>query len=388
MNKTETKLFLDVLAEIPDHRHGNAIRHRLNEIMIIALLGILCNANTLTGLERFGKTHEEELRRIMELPNGIPSHDTFGDVLGRLDYTAVESIFRKWVKEMKGEADIKNIAIDGKTVRRSESAIHKAAHIVTAYSSDLQLILGQVLTEEKSNEITAIPELLDTLEIKGSTVTIDAMGTQTAIAEKITERGGEYILALKENQPTLLEDARLYFEQDYLSASVEALKGQGRYAQTTDKGHGRTEKRECWLIDADISGLRRSEVWRKLKGIAVIRSTRTINGQQSTAEKPTVAYRYYIYSHEDMTADKFLNLQRQHWAIENNLHWSLDVIFREDSTHARAEHIALVLNMFRKLVLQLLKHDTTLSASLNGKREICAWRFDLALNLLKNASVS
>ena len=250
------------------------------------------------------------------------------------------------------------------------------------------MILGQVLTEEKSNEITAIPELLDTLEIKGSTVTIDAMGTQTAIAEKITERGGEYILALKENQPTLLEDARLYFEQDYLSASVEALKGQGRYAQTTDKGHGRTEKRECWLIDADISGLRRSEVWRKLKGIAVIRSTRTINGQQSTAEKPAVAYRYYIYSHEDMTADKFLNLQRQHWAIENNLHWSLDVIFREDSTHARAEHIALVLNMFRKLVLQLLKHDTTLSASLNGKREICAWRFDLALNLLKNASVS
>ena len=185
MNKTETKLFTDMLTEIPDCRKGNAIRHKLDEILTIAILAILCNANTLTGIERFGKTHEKELREILELPEGIPSHDTFGDVLARLDYGTVEKVFRKWLAGIKGGLMPKSIAIDGKTVRRSGNALHKAAHIVTAYASDLELVLGLVLTDEKSNEITAIPELLDTLDIADSTITIDAMGTQTAIAGKI-----------------------------------------------------------------------------------------------------------------------------------------------------------------------------------------------------------
>ena len=379
MNKTETKLFLDILAEIPDHRQGNAVRHNLSEILTITILGILCNANTLTGLERFGKTHEEALRKFMELPYGIPSHDTFGDVLGRLDYTAIDRLFSKWLTGMRDGQRAKSIAIDGKTVRRSGNALHQAAHIVTAYATDLQLVLGQVLTDEKSNEITAIPELLDTLDIAGGTVTIDAMGTQTAIAEKIVERGADYILALKENQPTLLEDARLYFQEDF----KEAPRTEECYAQTIDKGHGRIEKRECWLMKDHLSNLRRSEAWTKLSGIAVIRSTRTPVGGE-----PSVAYRYYLYSHKSMTAKEFLRLQRHHWAIENNLHWVLDATFREDSTHARVEHIAIVFNLFRKLILQLLKHDKTLSGSLSGKREICAWRFDLALSLLENARIS
>ena len=383
MNKTETKLFIELLSEIPDYRRGNAVRHNLNEVLAIAILGLLCNANTLTGLERFGKTHEQELREYFELPYGIPSHDTFGDILGRIDYAAVEQVFRKWLKEIRGTIEPKNIAIDGKTIRRSGNALHKAAHIVTAYSSDLQLVLGQTLTEEKSNEITAIPELIDTLDIKGGTVTIDAMGTQTAIAEKIIDRGGDYILALKENQPTLLEDARLYFEEDYRNAPQDVLRESGCYAYTAEKGHGRAETRECWLIKDNLPALRRSEAWKQLNGIAVIRSTRTIAGGESSE-----AYRYYIFSHNNMTADRFLQLQRQHWAVENNLHWVLDVVFREDSLHARVEHIAVVINLFRKLILQLLKHDKTLSGSMAGKREICAWRFDLALNLLRNANFS
>lgn len=383
MNKAETKLFIEILSEIPDYRRGNAVRHNLNEVLAITILGILCNANTLTGLERFGKTHEKELRAYFELPYGIPSHDTFGDILGKIDYAAVEQAFRKWLKEIRGTIEPKNIAIDGKTIRRSGSALHKAAHIVTAYSSDLQLVLGQTLTEEKSNEITAIPELIDTLDIKGGTVTIDAMGTQTAIAEKIIARGGDYILALKENQPTLLEDARLYFEEDYRNASQDELRQSGCYAYTAEKGHGRIETRECWLIKDNLPALRRSEAWKQLNGIAVIRSTHTVVGGESSE-----AYRYYIFSHKDMTADKFLQLQRQHWAVENNLHWVLDVVFREDNLHARVERIAVVINLFRKLVLQLLKHDKTLSGSMVGKLEICAWRFDLALDLLCKADSS
>ena len=383
MNKTEAKLFTELLAEIPEHRKGNAIRHKLSEILTIAILAILCNANTLTSIERFGKAHEQELREILELPEGIPSHDTFGDVLARLDYGAVEKVFTEWLTEMKGNAIPRSVAIDGKTIRRSSSALHKAAHIVTAYSSDLELVLGQVLTDEKSNEITAIPELLDTLDIVGSTVTIDAMGTQTAIAEKIIERKAEYILALKDNQPTLLEDARLYFETDYLTQSTASLEQAGKYAQTVDKGHGRIDKRECWIIQDELPSLRRAEVWPKLHGIAVIRSTRSMTGGDTT-----VAYRYYIFSHSAMTARHFLTLQRQHWSVENNLHWTLDMVFREDDLHARVEHIAIVFNLFRKLVLQLLKHDKTLSGSLSGKREICAWRYDLAFNLLLNATFS
>jgi predicted transposase YbfD/YdcC len=300
-----------------------------------------------------------------------------------LDYTAIEGIFKKWLMRTKGILKPKCIAIDGKTVRKSGNALHKAAHIVTAYSSDLQLVLGQVLTDEKSNEVTAIPELLDTLDIAGGTVTIDAIGTQTAIAEKIIDQGADYILALKENQPTLCEDARLYFKEDFLNASKSELAKVGCYAQTLEQGHGRIDNRECWLMKDNITALRRSEVWEKLSGIAVIRSTRTVTG-----DKTSETYRYYLYSHENMTAEKFLALQRQHWSVENSLHWVLDVVFREDSTHARAEHIAIVLNLFRKLVLLLLKHDATLKGSMAGKREICAWRFDLALQLLIHADLS
>lgn len=381
MNKTETRLFLELLAEIPDYRVGNAVRHKLDEMLSIVILAILCNANTLTGIERFGLAHERELREFLELPGGIPSHDTFGDVLSHLDYEAVGAIFTNWLTSMGGQTRAETIAIDGKTVRRSSDGLRKATHIVTAYSADLQLVLGQVLTDEKSNEITAIPQLLDMLDIQGSTITIDAIGTQTAIAEKIVRKGGHYILALKQNQASLFEDAQLCFETEYLPIPAKELQRKGLYASTCEKGHGRVEKRECWVMQGDLSQLRYWESWQGASGIAVIRSTRSSSdGETSTS------YRYFLFSHTQMTADAFLKLQRQHWAIENSLHWVLDVNFREDSLHARVEHIAIVMNLLRKLVLQLLKHDKTLSGSMAGKREICAWRFDLALKLLQCAA--
>ncbi len=192
-NKSETQTLLELLSELSDHRVENAIKHNLVDILAIGILAILCNANTFVGMQLFGETHEQELRALLELPQGIPSYDVFGDVFSRLDTAALECCFEDWIARMNGALERKHIAIDGKTIRRSQREKHKANHIITAYSSDMQLVLGQLCTEEKNNEITAIPYLLDMLTLRGSSVTIDAMGTQKAIAQRIVDRGGDYI---------------------------------------------------------------------------------------------------------------------------------------------------------------------------------------------------
>lgn len=374
MNKSEEKTLLELLGELPDHRVGNAIRHQLKDIIAIGILSILCNANTFVGMQLFGETHEKELREVLELPHGIPSHDVFGDVFSRLDTSALEQCFEEWIAGMCRA--VKHIAVDGKTIRRSQSGEHKASHVITAYSSDAQLILGQLCTDEKSNEITAIPKLLKMLTLRGSTVTIDAIGTQKAIAEEIIEREGNYILALKENHPALLEDIRLYAQQEVLPRKTSELKARGSYAMSLEKGHGRIDKRECWMIP-DLSWLEARRQWAGLSGAALIRSTRTLNdGSVATSE------RYYLYSQSELTAEEFLRLQRAHWSIENSLHWVLDVVFAEDDAHIRMGHAAVVLNMLRKMVLTLLKADSSVKGSLTSKRLRCAWDFSFALSVL------
>lgn len=297
MNKSEEKTLLELLGELPDHRVGNAIRHQLKDIIAIGILSILCNANTFVGMQLFGETHEKELREVLELPHGIPSHDVFGDVFSRLDTSALEQCFEEWIAGMCRA--VKHIAVDGKTIRRSQSGEHKASHVITAYSSDAQLILGQLCTDEKSNEITAIPKLLKMLTLRGSTVTIDAIGTQKAIAEEIIEREGNYILALKENHPALLEDIRLYAQQEVLPRKTSELKARGSYAMSLEKGHGRIDKRQCWMIP-DLSWLEARQQWAGLSGAALIRSTRTLNdGSAATSE------RYYLYSQSELNAEAF-----------------------------------------------------------------------------------
>ena len=195
MNKAEERTFLELLSEMPDHRKGNAIQHNLGDILTIGILSLMCHGDTFTGMQLFGETHEEELRAYLELPHGIPSHDVFGDVFSRLDVKALEKYYAMWLGNFKERivgTDSPVIPIDGKTIRGSRTALQKAKHIVTAYSSDLQLVLGQQAIDEKSNEITAIPTLLDCLNIKGCTVTGDALCTQTAIAKKIKEKEAEY----------------------------------------------------------------------------------------------------------------------------------------------------------------------------------------------------
>ena len=315
MTKAETKTFLALLEEVPEYRKGNAIKYSLRDVLFLAIFAILCGAETYTGMQVFSE-------------------------------------------------------------RRSQSGTHRAFHVETAYLSDRQIVLGQTAVDEKSNELKAIPELLKMLALKECTVTIDAMGTHANIAKAIREAEAEYILPVKENQPTLLEDIKLYAEEDVLKKAPEGLKKEGRYAIQNDKGHGRIERRECYLFDR-IDWLKERHEWTDLNGVAMIRSQRTMT---DTGETSSID-RYYIYSHKEMTADRFLTLQRKHWAIENNLHWCLDCCFHEDDMHVRLGHAAIVINALRKLCMQMLKADTSVKDSLAGKRQRCAWSFDYAISV-------
>ena len=380
MTKAETKTFLELLAEVPEHRRGNAIKYSLRDVLFLATFAILCGAETYTGMETFSNLHIKELREYLELPHGIPSHDVFGDILSRVNIEAVNECFKVFTESIRTQ-NLKEavIALDGKTIRRSQNSEHRAFHIETAYLSDMQIVLGQTTVDEKSNEITAIPKLLNMLAIKNSTVTIDAMGTNNGIAQEVRKCGAEYILPVKENQPSLLDDIRIYAENEVLCEKQSILKADQRYAVQNDKGHGRIEKRECYLLDS-VDWLNERHDWTDLNGVAILRSTRTMMNTGETS----IVDRYFIYSHSDMTAERFLKLQRKHWAIENNLHWCLDCCFHEDDMHVRLGHAAVVINMLRKLCMQMLKADTTVRDSLAGKRQRCAWSFDYAIAVATN----
>ena len=384
MTKEEQKTFLELLAEIPEFRKGNAIKYSLRDVLFLAIFAILCGANTYTGMQTFSELHIKELRKYLELPEGIPSHDAFGDILSRVDIQAVNECFRIFTDQIQiAEKQDVVVALDGKTIRRSQSEKHRAFHIETAYLSDMQVVLGQVAIDEKSNEITAIPKLLEMLTLQKCTVTIDAIGTHESIAKAVREAGAEYILPVKENQPTMLDDIRFYAENEVFTEKHSVLAGEDRYAVQNDKGHGRIEKRECYIFDS-ADWLKEQYHWTDLHGVAVIRSTRTMinTGETSTYD------RYFIYSHTEMTAERFLKLQRKHWTIENNLHWCLDCCFHEDDMHVRLGHAAVVINSFRKLCMQMLKADSTVKDSLAGKRQRCAWSFDYALSVALNFALS
>ena len=380
---TNKKAFIELLTEeITDHRIGNAVRHNLTDILLIGILCVICNGDTFTDMELFGKTHEEELRKYLELPCGIPSHDTFGDVFSRLDPKELSRCFAYFTQSLKDTIEEHHIAIDGKAIRGSRGEGRKAKHIVTAFASDIQLVLGQLAVDDKGNEITAIPTLLDMFCLKGNTVTIDAIGTQTAIAQKIIDKGGDYVLALKENQPSLLDDIRFYMENDILPQNKSDLKGCGLYANTLDKGHGRIEKRECFLT-SNLDWLDGREKWAGLSGAAMIRANRAFpDGTVSQSDH------YFLFSSPDMTASRLLEFKRSHWSIENQLHWVLDMTFHEDNSRARIENAAEVLDILRKLALQLLKQETSVKGSIRAKRLRCGYDLSYAFLCLGVNSVS
>lgn len=369
----EAKNLLDYLRLVPDPRVERTRKHELPELLFITLAAVLCGAECWTQVEEFGKANQPWLKSFLDLPNGIPSHDTFGRVFAALDPDALEAVLQAFVRDLAGDSAGKQVAIDGKTLRRSfdRAAERKAIHMVTAWVYENHAAFGQVKVDDKSNEITAIPELLKLLNLHGATVTIDAMGCQKGIAEQIVTGGGDYVLALKGNQGTLHDEVREFFE-DALDRSFGATLDTYK---TVEKNHGRIEERQVWL-STDIDWLRDTREWKGLGGIVAVQSKRTIDGETTTER------RHYICSGK-RTARDLGHLIRRHWSVENELHWALDVGFREDLCRVRVQNAAENLARFRRVALSILKQDTTTKAGMHGKRLKAAWDRNYLLRLLR-----
>ena len=350
------KALLDYVSTVVDMRQEKKVLHKMMDIIMLVFFAMLANADDWVEMEVFGKEHEKFLRNYLELPNGIPSHDTIQRVFAMVPSEFLENFQKQWNEMLNSDEGNKIkrlLAIDGKTQRGNGSKNQKANHIVSAVD-EKGFCLGQKRVEEKTNEIKAIPELLDCLNIKGTIITTDAMGTQTAIVKKIRQKRADYVLALKANQGNLLEDVRLYFSED------EFLK-KCAYKKTVEKARGKTEKREYWQTD-DISWLSQKKGWAGLKTVILTRNTVTgKEGETSTEER-------YFISSLPAGIEEAARAVRGHWMAES-CHWHLDVTFREDGNHTIEKQAAYNLNIMRKLSLNILKLIEVGSKSLSLKKK-------------------
>lgn len=352
---------------LKDPRIDRTKQHKLLDIVTIAICGTICGADGWVDIEEFGKSKEEWFWSFLELPNGIPSHDTFGRVFSLLDPKQFQRCFQSWVQAINEVTAGQIIAIDGKTLRRSHDrqAGRSAIHMVSAWAEANSLVLGQVKVEDKSNEITAIPVLLDTLVLAGCIVTIDAAGTQTAIAQQIVDAGADYVLAVKENQPTLYKGVQWLFSRidhpDYPDLLHDSLR-------TTDEAHGRSEIRHYYTITdpARLRALDPEGRWPNLKSVGMVRS------QRREGRKHSDEMRYFI-STLDGTVANFAHAARRHWSIENKLHWVLDIAFREDDSRVRMGAAQANLAVLRHIALNLLNRERSTKRGVKGKRLKAGW---------------
>lgn len=363
-------------ATLSDPRVEGRCEHRLLDIIAITVLAVLCGADDWTDIEEFGQTRADWLQMFLELPHGIPSHDTFQRVFGLLDRGQFTACLFRWTQALHEATGGKLIAIDGKALRRSFARKSGKAmlHLVTAWASENGLTLGQFAVEDKSNEITAIPELLKLLSLKGCTVTIDAMGCQKEIAAQIREQKGHYVLALKGNQSGLQQDMQRVFEQaldtDFQGVSHDTC-------QTTEAGHGRTDERTCHVLEIPPDHPQRA-AWRDLRTLVAVTSRRRCREQE------TWETRLYVSSHPPRA--KLLGQAiRGHWSIENSQHWVLDVAFSEDARRQQDRNGAANLAAVRRLAISVLRRENTVKRGARCKRMKCALDYHYLLRVLHNA---
>ncbi len=370
--------------DLADPRINRRKRHMLLDVILIGILSIVCNGEGFTDMELFGKSKYKWLKQFLALPNGIPSHDTFRRVFARIDPRRFEACFRSWTQAVNARlspnpSDLSQagevVAIDGKTLRGSFDTFlaQNPIQMVSAWASGTHLTLGQVTVDSKSNEITAIPELLRLLELAGCIVTIDAIGCQKEIAQAIVAKGADYLLAVKGNQPHLCEEVRELFdcaqEDDFRDIEHD-------FCKVTTKGHGRIEVRRCWTIfDPDyLAYIRDRKDWARLS--ALVR----FEYERHEGDKVTRHSRYYITSLSG-NARQILNAVRNHWSIES-LHWMLDITFQEDGNRTRKDNSPENLSTLRRIAINLAKQDRATKASLKGKRRMAGWDENYLLRLV------
>ncbi len=371
----EAIVFLSYFNDLPDPRQAGKVMYPLDEVLLLCLLAVLAGAETITDIARFGDKKLALLRRFRPFAAGTPAHDHLGDILATLDAEAFQRCFVAWVAALIGVPE-GVVAIDGKTVRRSKSAAKNAIHMVSAFAARQRLVLGQVKVADKANEIVAIPKLLDMLAIQGAVVTIDAMGCQRAIAQKIVDKKADYILALKGNQGSLREDVELFAAEQKAKDFKDTTVTQ---AQAIDGEHGRIETRHITVIH-DIGWLQERHNWPGLTSVVMVQSTRVIPGPTRDADKIERETRFYITSLA-LIATLIGPLIRDHWAIENSLHWVLDMVFRDDECRLRTDHAPANFTTLKHMALNLIRRAKS-KDSIRLRRKVAAWDDEFLVSLI------
>lgn len=365
---------IDHFEKLSDPRVDRSKDHKLIDILVIALCAMICGADNFVAMETYGNSKHKWFKQFLELKNGIPSHDTFARVFARIDPDEFEQCFWDWVGSITELMPGEIVNIDGKTIKHSthNGLGKKAIHLVNAWASEQRLVLAQQKVHERTNEITAIPHLIKVLELNGCLVTIDAMGTQTDIAQLLHSKGADYCLALKGNQRGLFQEVKEVFDN---AQQTEWSRIEHSFHRTVEKGHGRIETRRYWTFSAEIL-TQNTDKWAGLKSIGIVESVRKMG------DKTTTATRYYLNSFAS-DADKLAIAVRSHWSIENSLHWVLDVSFSEDDCPVHKDNAPENLARLRQIALNLLSQEKTAKIGVANKRLKAAWDDDYLAKVLR-----